>query len=848
MMFRFLSLSAAMLALSAIAGCGGGGDSGLGDGGPLGGSNPTGSVTLALSDAPLSQLATFSLEITGAVMKGTGATQDATIFPTATSAATMSVDLLSLQGLNQLFAQATVPVGNYGRVEIAFSSVTATDLQNVAQNVTALGNTLVGVFAPAVNVTANSTSTIQVDVDLSNSVFDLGGNDVLFAPSVVVTQTNQPIFLHAFPAAVVSVDAQNDRFVVNQLVSRLNSRLSGSITVQCDANTVFFSLNPPTATPGSTTPVSQQVGVGDNVLVKGSLLNGVVVADRVSELSTNVAGPARTSMGGVITAVDTNASTLTFKVLNAVGTGTLPARFSDVTVAVSTATLLHRGRTSQQLGDFTPGNTIRAALTSTATGWDANKLNEEPSMVRGVVNSVTANAGVAQGTDLLSMTPEWVEQIPVPVLGSIVPNPLTADVPANRGLVANDPIRIFGFFDGTAHFQTPGHGHPIGIIVPPHQRPTHPVGPGNNPPNPPHGPNPPAPQPPHQHRIVFGGDVAASTTATVNTAGDIEFTLAVPFALGSQNLAVTVLQTANLQIQSQSGIATATVNQAVAALNATPSHVIVSGTAAPIQGAFEADLGLKILVYPAPLNPAAPPATGGGSVTNPPNAPSPQPGPPPAPAPQPAPPPANTPPVSTPPAPQPTPPNTGGGSNTNPQPGPHPQPGPAPAPQPAPPPNTGGSNTNPPPAPAPQPGPNPQPQPAPPPANQPPNGGGSNTGPTPAPAPVPAVNMLSGTVQGTATVNANGDIEFTLVSVGPVSSAMTLTTAVTVSQNALLKLFTAPSNNTAPGNSLATPPTLLTVAQAVAALNASPRNVSVIGTHTPSTSSFACTVALRIFS
>lgn len=832
MMFRILSLSAAMLALSALAGCGGGGDSGLGDGGPSGGSNPTGSVTLALSDAPLSQLATFTLDITGAVMKGTGATQDATIFPTATSATTMSVDLLSLQGLNQLFAQATVPVGTYNRVEIAFSSVSATDLQSVAQNVTALGNTLVGVFAPTVNVTANSTSTIQVDVDLSNSVFDLGGNDVLFAPSVVVTQTNQPIFLHAFPAAVVSVDTQNDRFVVNQLVSRLNSRLSGSITVQCDANTVFFSLSPPTATPGSTTPVSQQVGVGDNVLVKGSLLNGVVVADRVSELSTNVSGPTRTSMGGVITAVDTNASTLTFKVLNAVGAGTLPARFSDVTVAVSTATLLHRGRTPQQLGDFIPGNSIRAALTSTATGWDANKLNEEPSMVRGVVNSVTANAGVAQGTDLLSMTPEWVEQVPVPVLGSIVPNPLTADIPASRGLVANDPVRIFGFFNGTAHFQTPGQGHPIGIIVPPHQRPRPPAGPGNNPPNPPQGPNPPAPQLPRPNRIVFGGDVAASTTATVNTAGDIEFTLAVPFALGSQNLAVTVLQTANLQIQSQSGIATATVNQAVAALNATPSHVIVSGTSAPVQGAFEADFGLKILVYPAPLNPAVPPATGGGSITNPPNAPGPQPGPPPAPQPgptpaptpnpQPAPPPANTPPFATPPAP--------------------------PGPQPAPPPNTGGGNTNPPPAPAPQPGPNPQP--APPPANQPPSGGGSNTGPTPAPSPVPAVNMLSGTVQGTATVNANGDIEFTLVSIGPVSSALTLTTAVTVSQNALLKLFGVPSNTgpaTGPGNALAAPPALLTVTQAVAALNASPRNVSVIGTYSPSTSSFACTVELRIF-
>ncbi|MCA8940601.1 MAG: DUF4382 domain-containing protein, partial [Planctomycetes bacterium] len=101
---RFVFSFVFLLALAALSACGGGGTSVANL--PGGGSTQTtGSVTLSIKDAPLSALQTFTIDVSKATLKGSGVTADAQIFPAPNSNATsVTVDLLSVQGFNQLLS------------------------------------------------------------------------------------------------------------------------------------------------------------------------------------------------------------------------------------------------------------------------------------------------------------------------------------------------------------------------------------------------------------------------------------------------------------------------------------------------------------------------------------------------------------------------------------------------------------------------------------------------------------------------------------------------------------------------------------------------------------------------
>jgi hypothetical protein len=107
-------------------------------------------------------------------------------------------------------------------------------------------------------------------------------------------------------------------------------------------------------------------------------------------------------------------------------------------------------------------------------------------------------------------------------------------------------------------------------------------------------PPPPPPAPP----ATLVGTVTG--TAALNAAGNILFTLRVPGPLGltGTDVAVTVSSTASLVVQSSSGLATqtqtVTTAQAVAALNANPTLVTVTGIYSQASATFAATTELRI--------------------------------------------------------------------------------------------------------------------------------------------------------------------------------------------------------------------------------------------------------------
>jgi hypothetical protein len=590
-----LALAITVIVTMAVISCGGGGGGGI-----AAVSTGHGSVAVAIGDAPLSSLSSFSLTVTGAKLRGTGATSDAVIFPSAGGPQSTTVELLSVQGFSQFLASSQVPAGRYSEIELTFSSVAAFDMQNTAQNITTLSDKLTGHFVPRLTVVAGANQTIELDVDLTSSYFDMGGNNALLTSSLRVNVTSEPVFCHAFPGAVASIDIQADSFMCDLNGNGFHGGASGSVKVQCSDTSTFVSLNPRTVVAGSVTPVSVQLAAGDRVVVKGSLVSGVIFADTVMRVGAG-AQAGGYSLHGTILAVDTVGSTLTLKVTRASGPDPRPAKFADITVDASSATVLHRGQTT--LGSLVAGNYAHVEADFSSSAWTASLIKEEPAYVAGTAVSVVAGGGVQAGTDLLTFTPVTVNCTPVAMLGAIIPGTLTADVRHNANIQANDDVRLFGFFDGSAHLQTPGPGQP-GNGPGPLPRP-HPT------PNPQPGPQP-GPSPSPSNSVSLVGTMAASSSASMTAAGDIGFAMTVTEFGMSSDASMTVTSGATIELLDGNGITVLTAAEAVAQLNAAtaPSAIAVWCSTPPAGASVVADVMLRIVAgmdRPMPAPPPPPP-------------------------------------------------------------------------------------------------------------------------------------------------------------------------------------------------------------------------------------------------
>lgn len=899
-MDKLLRTTTALLAVALMAlfsACGGGGSIGL----PPGGSNPapSGTVTLAIKDAPLSELANFTIDISAAALKGAGV-PDAQIFPAPNAAvgAFVTVDLLSAQAFSVLLGSSPVPVGNYYAVELTYSNPQAVTHTNVTQNIQHVGNTLTGVFTPPLAVAANSSQTVQVDVDLNSSVIDLGPTDLFLAPVVLVQVLNQPAPVQRFPAQVTAIDSQNDRFTADIRFYNALGASGGTVTVQCSPTTGFKDGNGTIVTGNVTT----QLVVGDMVLINGTLTSGTLDADLVVRVPAQQPGiglpggqPPAVDVGGTITAVDTVNSTMSIRVQRSFGPSTRPANGTTITVSVLNSTSLTRGPFAQQLSDFELGNYANAFIDNNNSVWEAIDITEGPAQLTGTAVSLQTGAG-ANSDDLLTFTPTLLENLPVSNF-PFVPAQMTADIPPGSGITPNATVTLVGFFDGTAHFDAfgrmafPGGGN-VAPGIPGFNRP--PANPGSGNPGggggqvggpnlPPGGGNGgPVVLPPPI--ISVTGTLAASTTAVMNSNGDLEFTLDLLALAGPGQqvgpATMDVIALSNItvhQLTNSGQRATITLAQAQAEINSNPNLIIqAEGSQPPTSGTYTADIGLVLL--PIPAN--APSLPGGGSGGG--NLPG----------------------------------NPGGGGSNPGIPGPvmHTEFGPVTANTTATVSNTGevtfsldalrfGINF---PAPTPitvtvsatatmqmltqsgmvtltaaqaateldaaagsqtvmvevvgtnaasgttftadvsmtilqQP------------SNVPPPGGNlpPNPGPGPGPGPVPPqVTRLAGTIAGTASLNGNGEVVFTLVDHFHGNVTVTVAASATIYLVNTAGPSTGPGNNLPPngGGMIGIPPMpqVITAAQAVTELNGTVLNVAVVGTGTVTAGAFTADIEMAI--
>lgn len=590
---------AAAVGLFTVAACGGGD----GPSGPPS-QQQTGSVALAISDAPLESLSSFTIDITGATLHGTGSTQNAVVFPAAGGPSTISVDLLSVQAMSQLIAGAQIPAGTYSHIEIQISGVAALDSNAVIQNITTLSNTLTGHFVPQLTVTGSTNHTISLEVDLESSYFDMGGNNGLLTSALRVEVTSNPVHAHAFPGVVVSADAQLDTFVCDLHGVGSHGGAGGVVTVKCSGATDFITLNPRAVVSGSVTPVSTQVSAGDRVVVKGALVSGAVLASSVMRVGTGAPASASYSLHGTILATDTVAATMTFKVTRSSGPHPRPAKFTDITVDASSAVVIHGGPAT--LADLKAGNYVHVEAELSGGLWTASLISEEPAFINGIAVSVAANGGVQPGTSLLTFTPVRVNGIAVAELGAIIPGTLTVDIRNNANVQANDRIRVFGYFDGSAHLQTPGPGRP-GSGLGPVQRPA---------PNPNPQPGPqPGPTPPPQGARPFAGTVSGN--ASMNASGGIILPMTLTQFGMSADVSTTVTSSATIELLSRSGVSIISAADALVHLNAEarPSAVVVWCSNPPAGSSIIADIILQIVVDMSGNMPSPPPPPAGPPPT-----------------------------------------------------------------------------------------------------------------------------------------------------------------------------------------------------------------------------------------
>ncbi len=590
-----LLLLATLFALAAVCGCGGGGggSGSSGGGGSVVGGGSSGEISLALTDAPLSDLQSLTIDVDNVTLLGAHVA-DVQLFPATGSPAgsTLNVDLLSVQAVNQLLSATQVPTGSYFALEIEFSNPQAITIAGVPQTVQTATTTLIAVLTPPLSVAAGSSQTLQVDFDLAHSVIDLGPTSLLLAPVIRAQLLNQSVPVVRVAATVTALDLSADSFDADLLFLAPGAPNGGNVTVQNDASTVFTDAGSAPVTGNVTT----QLAVGDFVLVDGLLTEaGSIDADAVTRVPVASSGhpggggipglpvlPSFTILRGTILAVDTGMNTLTLRVAAAGGPGSNPAVGSDVTVDIAPSTTLHRGPASQTLAGFVPGNTVHGLVDANL---EAQDLDERAAFVTGTVSAVSAGGG-ANGGDLVSFTPASVNQIPAAQL-AFLPSTLDVEVPAGVAPAVADPFAVFAYFDGTATLTTVGFGSFNGPTLPPLG------GPGL--------PNPQPPALPSLPAIVIGTPGGAATT---NIAGNIEFPLDVaPFNGFGNSLDVEVLATAQLVIidPAVGTPQSVTVPDALNALNNNPQLVQCVGTSPPANGAYTADTALRIFVgFPTP--------------------------------------------------------------------------------------------------------------------------------------------------------------------------------------------------------------------------------------------------------
>jgi hypothetical protein len=398
--FRSAAFTGGIAALLLLFGCGGGSStSGTSTSTSSGGGSTTGSVNLAVTDAPSDNWQQVSVQLESASLVTQGSTTATQVW-TASAATPTVVNLVDLSGVATLLGSVPVTAGTYDTLQLTINpspgTMTLVDANGntiLPANISVQGSPTINVtLAPALVVTANTSTTLQADFDLSDplSISEVTLNGVEQV-TLDLQVRHKPV-----PAKVQTLQFARKLGKVTAVASSSFTLTDGggsTFTYEVDSNTLYRDSD--TKSAGSLTGLT----LGEYALVDSNLnADGTLYARRVWYAASESALPAA-SPEGLVQSVDPTGGT--FTVLAPPSSSAGPASAppvpwvpQTVTVNASTvwtfATTVSMGTGTSFLSDIWRGCRVDVQLDN--TGITASAVNVEAAYDEGFISTVTPSS------------------------------------------------------------------------------------------------------------------------------------------------------------------------------------------------------------------------------------------------------------------------------------------------------------------------------------------------------------------------------------------------------------------------------------------------------------------------
>ncbi len=320
----FTGLLLGVITFLLLTACGGGGS----------GSSPAaGTITLAMTDGPADELEALTVTIESAALIGSEGHVDLPL----PDGGPITLNVLDLDGINQILTTASVPTGHYSKLRLEISHASVTWPDDTVEPVTIVANGKVDLnFQGSVEIVDGGSLTIQLDFSAEDSLklTETGNGRLILRPQIFVSTgmdvadpDNPP--LDDLRGIVASVDADARTFELRTLSS---SRI---VIVATDDTVIVSHENHATF---------DDIQPGTPVHVEGTLqADGRLVATVVH------LAPGRYADVGVIASLDATAGT--FDLVH-VGRDPISVHYANDTL------VLFRGQTLA-VADLANGQIVR---------------------------------------------------------------------------------------------------------------------------------------------------------------------------------------------------------------------------------------------------------------------------------------------------------------------------------------------------------------------------------------------------------------------------------------------------------------------------------------------------------
>jgi len=397
----FLFTCTTILLVFLLAGCGGGNNPN-----PI--TNSPGNLTLNTGDAVNDQIVKFELTVSAVTLTGSGGTSNTGNLLSRPA----EVEFVHQAGTFEPLAIVNVPAGTYSGATLSVSNPEVVVINSGVPTkvpATLSSGTVTVTFSPAITITSSSSSVINFDLDLANSV-TLNG-------SPVTSATVAPKFNVTTSTVANQNNQDDDNGEIEDVVGKVTNITAPNFTIQTAQSTITFATDANTKFEDGISSLSQ-LKVGQIVEVDGvTRPDGTKLATKV-ELEENENNNAM-EVEGIITAVTGNPATQ-ITIAHQVDSDDTPSAPVTVDVAINSNTQFIVRSDKLNLG--------------TPPAFDASHI--------GKGQRVEADTGNSTTTPMLADKIKLREQA---LIGTVAASP----APSSSGFTLNiSPTSAFGSLTG----------------------------------------------------------------------------------------------------------------------------------------------------------------------------------------------------------------------------------------------------------------------------------------------------------------------------------------------------------------------------------------------------------------